>query len=212
MASKVSFTKYVNCRMPIAVHMIEYGGVDVKIGVADTLTTEQRMKLGQELLELLVNDNFFSHPKFNIYFDILFVKYIANMTFTEKQLGENIYKTYDVVKDGLLPAILEASDLTKETYIDLRADMEYVVKEMFKFKVSFLGSIMGMQDQKAANLDLAALIQEAKSPEIQALLQQFGDENGLLKDIPNNVTTNNVTTNNGDPDNIVLYKEKNENN
>ena len=39
MASKVSFTKYVNCRMPIAVHMIEYGGVDVKIGVADTLTT-----------------------------------------------------------------------------------------------------------------------------------------------------------------------------
>ena len=212
MASKVSFTKYVNCRKPIAIHMIEYGGVDVKIGVADTLTTEQRMKLGQELLELLVNDNFFSHPKFNIYFDILFVKYIANMTFTEKQLGENIYKTYDVVKDGLLPAILEVSDLTKETYIDLRADMEYVVKEMFKFKVSFLGSIMGMQDQKAANLDLAALIQEAKSPEIQALLQQFGDENGLLKDIPNNVTINNVTTNNEDPDNIVLYKEKNENN
>ena len=212
MASKVSFTKYVNCRKPIAVHMIEYGGVDVKIGVADALTTEQRMKLGQELLELLVNDNFFSYPKFNIYFDILFVKYIANMSFTEKQLGENIYKTYDVIKDGLLRTILGASDFTKETYIDLRADMEYVVKEMFKFKVSFLGSIIGMQDQKAANLDLAALIQEAKSPEIQALLQQFGDENGLLKDIPNNVTTNNVTTNNGDPDNIVLYKKKNENN
>lgn len=212
MASKVSFTKYVNCRMPIAVHMIEYGGVDVKIGVADALTTEQRMKLGQELLELLVSDNFFSYPKFNIYFDILFVKYIANMTFTKKQLGENIYKTYDVIKNGLLRAILGASGLIKETYIDLRADMEYVVKEMFKFKASFLGSIIGMQDQKAADLDIAALIQEAKSPEIQALLQQFGDENGILKDIPNNVTADNATTNNGDPDNIVLYKKKNENN
>ena len=120
MASKVSFTKYVNCRKPIAVHMIEYGDVDVKIGVADALTTEQRMKLGQELLELLVNDNFFSRPKFNIYFDILFVKYIANMTFTEKQLGENIYKTYDVIRGGLLRAILGASDRTKETYIDVR--------------------------------------------------------------------------------------------
>ena len=182
MASKVSFTKYVNCRKPIAVRMIEYGDVDVKIGVADALTTDQRMKLGQELLELQVNDNFFSYPKFNIYFDILFVKYIANMTFTEKQLGENIYKTYDVIRGGLLRAILGASDLTKETYIDLRADMEYVVKEMFKFKTSFLGSIIGMQDQKAADLDIAALIQEAKSPEIQALLKQFGDENGLLKE------------------------------
>lgn len=207
MASKVSFTKYVNCRKPIAVHMIEYGDIDVKIGVAEALTTEQRMKLGQELLELLVSDNFFSYPKFNIYFDILFIKYIANMTFTEKQLGENIYKTYDVIKGGLLRTILGASDLTKETYVDLRADMEYVVKEMFKFKVSFLGSIMGMQDQKAADIDIAALIQEAKSPEIQALLKQFGDENGLLKDIPNNVTTNNE-----DPDNIVLYKKQNENN
>lgn len=207
MASKVSFTKYVNCRKPIAVHMIEYGDVNVKIGVAEVLTTEQRMKLGQELLELLVNDNFFSYPKFKIYFDVLFVKYIANMTFTEKQLGENIYKTYDVIKDGLLRAIFGASDLTRETYIDLRADMEHTVKEMFKFKVSFLGSIMGMQDQKAANLDLAALIQEAKSPEIQALLQQFSDENGLLQDIPNNITTNN-----GNPDNIVLYKKKDENN
>lgn len=207
MASKISFTKYVNCRKPIAIHMIEYGDVNVKIGVAEALTTEQRMKLGQELLELLVNDNFFSYPKFKIYFDILFVKYIANMTFTEKQLGENIYKTYDVIKDGLLKAIFGASDLTRETYIDLQADMEHTVKEMFKFKVSFLGSIMGMQDQKAADLDLAALIQEAKSPEIQALLQQFGDENGLLKDIPNNITTNN-----GNPDNIVLYKKKDENN
>ena len=53
---------------------------------------------------------------------------------------------------------------------------------MFKFKTSFLGSIIGMQDQKAADLDIAALIQEAKSPEIQALLKQFGDENGLLKE------------------------------
>ena len=199
MASKVSFTKYVNCRKPIAVHMIEYGDVDVKIGVADALTTEQRMKLGQELLELLVSDNFFSYPKFNIYFDILFVKYIANMTFTEKQLGENIYKTYDVIKGGLLRAILGASDRTKETYIDVRGDMEYVVKEMFKFKTSFLGSIIGMQDQKAANLDLAALIQEAKSPEIQALLKQFGDENGLLKE-------DNAI------DNIVPFEKKDENN
>ena len=182
MASKVSFTKYVNCRKPIAVHMIEYGDIDVKIGVAEALTTEQRMKLGHELLELLVSDNFFSYPKFNIYFDILFIKYIANMTFTEKQLGENIYKTYDVIKGGLLRAILGASDRTKETYIDVRGDMEYVVKEMFKFKTSFLGSIIGMQDQKAADLDIAALIQEAKSPEIQALLKQFGDENGLLKE------------------------------
>ena len=199
MASKVSFTKYVNCRKPIAVHMIEYGNVDVKIGVADALTTEQRMKLGQELLELLVNDNFFSYPEFNIYFDILLIKYIANMTFTEKQLGENIYKTYDVIKGGLLRAILGASDRTKETYIDVRGDMEYVVKEMFKFKTSFLGSIIGMQDQKAANLDIAALIQEAKSPEIQALLKQFGDENGLLKE-------DNAT------DNVVPFEKKDENN
>lgn len=182
MAAKVSFTKF-NKKEDVPVTLVEHEGV--KFGVKSQLGSKELMNFEEELLNLLINDPFYNETKFNVYFDILYVKYISTISFTEAQITKSIYQTYDIITkpQGLLSTIITEGHCESD-YWNTRTAAQEVVQNFFKFKTTFLGTMITMNNQQTLGLDIDKLLNEIKSPEVKEILEGLKNTDSNVINFP----------------------------
>ena len=144
--AKVSFTKLGLTKKTDDLHIISYNDQDIE--VKQYLPVEEKATLIDTIVAKSVSENGFFNPfKLKIITNFEVIKAYTNISFTEKQINENFFKTYDALAADFIDVVFSIipSDELNEIFTS--------VKEVTEAIVTYNNSIMGVLAQVSQNYD-----------------------------------------------------------
>lgn len=137
--AKISYTK-LGLKSDQETKTIVYN--EQHIEIKQKLSVDEKADLIDAIVSGTLTDRGFFNPfKLKIISDIEIVKAYTNISFTEKQLTDNLFKTYDALSAELLEIIF--AEIPASELHDLRA----MAKEVTEAITSYNNSIMGLLAQ-----------------------------------------------------------------
>lgn len=132
------------------------------------LPIEDKIKLVSYILDKAVDENgiTISPTKKRISFVVGFLNYYTNIDFTEKELNEDIYKTYDIIVTNNLFQDIWEKNLSSNEKIELTNFVEDTMTGYEKFASSFVGAMqMISNDANKMSNDLDNIMQQISNKE-----------------------------------------------
>ena len=146
---------------------------DQEIEVKQYLSTDDKIDLITNVLQLSADDNNFANPiKVEVYFNLELMYYYTNLSFTDKQ-KENPSKLYDLLEENeIIAAVVNL--IPQNEYKLLFNWTQETIDAFYKYR----NSVMGILDQVSADYSNLELDAQKLQGEIA------NSENlGLLKDV-----------------------------
>lgn len=149
--AKLAFTK-LGLKPKNNIVNIVFNEQDIEI--KQFLSTEEKLEIITNVLELSHDENNFSNPiKVKVYSALEIVDKYTNISFTEKQ-KENPVKLYDLLlENGLINTIID--NIPQDEYDNLMDGIYTTIDSVYKFQNSILG-ILETVAQDYSNLKLDA--------------------------------------------------------
>ena len=162
--AKITFTKLNLPKISKEEKTIEINGAQVT--VKQFLSTEEKLNLIESILTKSVDEvyGYFNPIKIDFITTIELIKAYTNITFTEKQVGDNLFKTMDLLDaSGVTDTIISA--IPKEEYDNIIKTIESCSIAIERYNCSLAGMLSRMRaDNDAIAMDVDK-ITEGLSPE-----------------------------------------------
>ena len=166
--AKVPFTK-LNLSKNNDIKILEWN--NQKIEVKQYLSVKEKLDLIADVINLAADDHVFCNPcKIEIFELIEIILKYTNINITEKQ-QEDILKLYDLfISSNFAQAVKEL--IPKEEIIYLNSGIQETVKEIYRYRDSFMGVIEAAQtDYKDLNFEVDELENKISNPDNLTLLK-----------------------------------------
>lgn len=155
---------------------------EVKVGeevieVKDYLPIADKVQFIQYVINNALDETTgcFSPVRVEIYFNIAICKWYSNISFTEKQIGQDIYRTYDLLdSNGIIDAIM--SEIPPFEFESMTQFVEDTVKDISKYNISAAGIIQSMSlSSEDLNSRLSQILSNIQTSEGQQALYTLKD-------------------------------------
>lgn len=174
--AKVAFSK-LSLKKNEEVKTITFN--DITIEVKQYLPASDKLELLSKIINRSMVDEsrYFNELKIEVFLGLEFLFYYTNISFTAKQLEDEV-KLFDLVKgNGLLDAVIHASE---EEYINLKYYVYSIAGAIYKYQNSAVGVLNTIsQDYSNLNFDLEKLQSQISDPDSLKLLKEIGPMIGL---------------------------------
>lgn len=170
--AKITFTKLNLPKVNKEEKIIKIG--DAEVAVKQFLSTDEKLELIESILTKAVDETYgyFNPIRIDFITTIELINAYTNVTFTEKQIGDNLFKTMDTLDAaGATDAIIDA--IPKSEYDSIIKTIESCSVAIERFNCSLAGMLSRVRsDNDAIALD-AEKIATGLSPENLEYVKQI---------------------------------------
>lgn len=144
--AKISFNKLALSGKNESVKTLEYNGQNIE--VKQYLSVEEKATLIDTVVAKSMSEKGFFNPyKLNIITNFEIIRAYTNITFTEKQMTENFFKTYDALAFELMEMIF--NEIPEKELSNIFSTVRDVSEAITKYN----NSVMGLLAQVAQNYE-----------------------------------------------------------
>ena len=165
--AKITFTKLNLPKINKEEKTIEINGAQVT--VKQFLSTEEKLNLIESILTKAVDEvyGYFNPIKIDFITTIELIKAYTNITFTEKQIGDNLFKTMDLLDaSGATDTIIGA--IPKEEYDSIIKTIESCSIAIERYNCSLAGMLSRMRaDNDAIAMDVDKITEGLSSENLE---------------------------------------------